>query len=98
MVKVNGMNTDSTLTYGSYLRIDELLGLQHELSDPPHHDELLFIIIHQVYELWFRQMLHEIEAAMRNLAADEPLKVSKQFRRIHASNGCSSSKSMCSKR
>jgi tryptophan 2,3-dioxygenase len=79
-----GMDTDAALTYGSYLRIDELLGLQHERSDPPHHDELLFIIIHQVYELWFRQMLHEIEAAIRNLAANAPLRVHKQFRRIHA--------------
>jgi tryptophan 2,3-dioxygenase len=78
------MATDQALTYGSYLRIDELLELQHVRSDPPHHDELLFIIIHQVYELWFRQMLHEIEAAMRNLATGELLKVSKQFRRIHA--------------
>ena len=78
------MDTDSALTYGSYLRVDELLSLQHERSSPPHHDELLFIIIHQVYELWFRQMLHEIEAAMRNLAAGELLRVAKQFRRIHA--------------
>jgi tryptophan 2,3-dioxygenase len=78
------MHSEPALTYGSYLRIDELLDLQHERSDPPHHDELLFIIIHQVYELWFRQMLHEIEAAMQNLSAGEPLKVSKQFRRIHA--------------
>lgn len=77
------MDTDRELTYGSYLRIDELLALQHPRSNPPHHDELLFIIIHQVYELWFRQMLHEIEAAMRNLGTDELLKVSKGFRRIH---------------
>ncbi len=72
------------LTYGSYLRVDDLLTLQHPQSDPPHHDELLFIIIHQVYELWFRQMLHELEAVMRSLAADELLHVAKAFRRIHA--------------
>jgi tryptophan 2,3-dioxygenase len=72
------------LTYGSYLQVDELLALQQPQSDPPHHDELLFIIIHQVYELWFRQMLHEIEAAMRNLAQDELLHAHKNFRRIHA--------------
>jgi len=78
------MKTDPALTYGSYLRIDELLSLQREQSDPPHHDELLFIIIHQVYELWFRQLLHEIEAAMRNLGADDLLRAGKQFRRIHA--------------
>jgi tryptophan 2,3-dioxygenase len=78
------MDTDRALTYGSYLRIDELLDLQHPRSNPPHHDELLFIIIHQVYELWFRQLLHEIEAAMRNLGTEDLLKVSKRFRRIHA--------------
>jgi tryptophan 2,3-dioxygenase len=74
----------ATLTYGSYLKVDELLSLQQPQSDPPEHDELLFIIIHQVYELWFRQMLHEIEAAMRHLRSDDPLKVQKNFRRIHA--------------
>jgi tryptophan 2,3-dioxygenase len=74
----------SPLTYSSYLKIDELLALQHPQSDPPEHDELLFIIIHQVYELWFRQMLHEIEAAVRHLNSDELLKVQKNFRRIHA--------------
>jgi tryptophan 2,3-dioxygenase len=78
------MKTGAPLTYGSYLRVDELLALQQPLGDPPHHDELLFIIIHQVYELWFRQMLHEIEAAMRNLNANDLLKVGKNFRRIHA--------------
>jgi tryptophan 2,3-dioxygenase len=72
------------LTYGSYLKVDELLALQLPQSEPAHHDELLFIIIHQVYELWFRQMLHEIEAAMRNLASDDLLRVQKNFRRIHA--------------
>jgi tryptophan 2,3-dioxygenase len=72
------------LTYGSYLKIDELLSIQQPQSDPPHHDEMLFIVIHQVYELWFKQMLHEIEAAMRNLAADDLLRVQKNFRRIRA--------------
>jgi tryptophan 2,3-dioxygenase len=45
------------LTYGSYLALDEVLGAQRPLSD--EHDELLFIVIHQVYELWFKQLLHE---------------------------------------
>jgi tryptophan 2,3-dioxygenase len=76
--------SDGKLTYGSYLRIEELLSLQTPRSEPAHHDELLFIVIHQVYELWFRQMLHEIEAAIRHLNADEVLKVAKNFRRIHA--------------
>jgi tryptophan 2,3-dioxygenase len=48
-------------TYSEYLKIDELLRLQHPLSDGPEHDELLFIVIHQVYELWFKQVLHELD-------------------------------------
>ena len=51
------------LTYGSYLRLPTLLDAQHLESDPPAHDELLFITIHQVYELWFQQLLHEAGAA-----------------------------------
>jgi tryptophan 2,3-dioxygenase len=54
------------LTYGSYLRLPQLLDAQHlesgEGDQPPAHDELLFITIHQVYELWFQQLLHEAEA------------------------------------
>ncbi len=50
------------LTYGSYLRLPQLLDAQRLESDPPAHDELLFITIHQVYELWFKQLLHEVTA------------------------------------
>ena len=50
------------LTYGSYLRVSQLLDQQHLESNPPAHDELLFITVHQVYELWFQQLLHELEA------------------------------------
>ncbi len=50
------------LTYGNYLRLPQLLDAQHLESDPPAHDELLFITIHQVYELWFQQLLHEVDA------------------------------------
>ena len=74
----------ASLTYGSYLKVPELLALQQPLSDPPHHDELLFIEIHQVYELWFKLMLHELDAAVRFLDADDLLKVAKAFRRILA--------------
>jgi tryptophan 2,3-dioxygenase len=70
------------LSYGSYLQVDKLLSLQQPLSSPPHHDEMLFIIIHQVYELWFKQLLHEIEAVMRDLAAGDLLRVAKHFRRM----------------
>jgi len=50
------------LTYGSYLRVPKLLSQQVLASDPPAHDELLFITVHQVYELWFKQLLHELES------------------------------------
>lgn len=49
------------LTYVSYLKLNELLELQHAQSNPEEHDELLFIVVHQVYELWFKLMLHELE-------------------------------------
>jgi tryptophan 2,3-dioxygenase len=49
------------VTYSSYLKIDELLRLQQPLSDGPEHDEMLFIVIHQVYELWFKELLHELD-------------------------------------
>lgn len=57
----------SEVSYSSYLKIEELLSLQKPLSDGPEHDEMLFIIIHQSYELWFASMLHEMEAAQRAL-------------------------------
>ena len=57
------------LTYGSYLRLPQLLDAQHLESDPPAHDELLFITIHQVYELWFQQLLHEAQTARDALVA-----------------------------
>ncbi|MFN0124005.1 MAG: tryptophan 2,3-dioxygenase [Blastocatellia bacterium] len=55
------------VSYGAYLRVGDLISLQHPLSDPPQHDELLFIVIHQTYELWFRQLLHELDAVIANL-------------------------------
>ena len=58
---------DKALTYTNYLRVDELLDLQTPVSDGPEHDELLFITIHQVYELWFKQILHESAALQLTL-------------------------------
>jgi tryptophan 2,3-dioxygenase len=55
------------LSYGSYLEVAELLDLQHPQSSPPHHDELLFIIVHQTYELWFKELLHDLDAVVANL-------------------------------
>jgi aminocarboxymuconate-semialdehyde decarboxylase len=57
------------LTYSSYLKVPELLSLQDMQSSPPHHDELLFIITHQTYELWFKELLHDLDAVVANLSA-----------------------------
>ena len=54
----------SLLSYNEYLKVPDLLKLQNTLSDPTSHDELLFIIIHQTYELWFKQLLHELDACI----------------------------------
>ena len=63
--------THPALTYASYLKIDELLSLQQPRSDGPEHDEMLFIVIHQVYELWFKQVLWELDHAVDLLDADD---------------------------
>ena len=55
---------NAPLSYNKYLKVRELLSLQETLSDPLSHDELLFIIIHQTYELWFKQILHELDATI----------------------------------
>jgi tryptophan 2,3-dioxygenase len=68
--KMGEMDQDALsqqLTYSSYLRVPELIKLQCPQSSPQHHDELLFIVIHQTYELWFKQLLHELDAVAGNL-------------------------------
>ena len=64
-------NFDSALTYTSYLAVDELLKLQRPLSAGPEHDEMLFIIIHQTYELWFKQLIHEFQEAQSALESGD---------------------------
>ncbi len=59
------------LTYADYLHLDELLDLQDPRSTPPEHDEMLFIVIHQVYELWFKLLLHEIEKIKQDFSAND---------------------------
>ena len=78
------MMSDNTAaaTYGSYLKIDELLSLQQPRSDGPEHDEMLFIIIHQVYELWFKELLHEFDHVMQLLEADESHRSQHTLKRI----------------
>ena len=68
MSKTYGEN--APLSYNKYLRVQDLINLQDCLSDPAHHDELLFITVHQAYELWFKQVLHELDAAIQFLSED----------------------------
>jgi tryptophan 2,3-dioxygenase len=69
------------LTYGGYLKLRELTALQQLHSDPPQHDETLFIIIHQVYELWFKQLLHEVDVIIEHLNRNESLSAHRLVRR-----------------
>src|SRR3954452_15958793 len=71
------------LSYGSYLRVPELLEQQVLVSDPAAHDELLFITVHQVYELWFKQMLHELTAARDRMLAGDAYLPRKALQRVH---------------
>ena len=59
------------MTYAGYLQLDQLLAAQKPLSEPVHHDEMLFIIQHQTTELWFKLLLHELRAAIRYVQADD---------------------------
>ncbi|HEU5050151.1 MAG TPA: tryptophan 2,3-dioxygenase family protein [Gemmatimonadales bacterium] len=76
-------DSEQKLTYGGYLRVDELVALQQLRSSPAQHDETLFIIIHQVYELWFKQLLHELDAIVKLIDADELLGALRLLRRCH---------------
>ncbi len=70
------------VTYGSYLKIDELLELQQPRSEGPEHDEMLFIVIHQVYELWFKELLHELDRVMQLLRTDDAVRAQHTLKRI----------------
>src|ERR687888_1453962 len=76
------MNTDPAVTYSTYLKIDELLSLQQPRSAGPEHDEMLFIIIHQVYELWFKELLHELDRVLALLTADDSARAQHTLKRI----------------
>src|SRR5256885_6533025 len=75
-------DTRAAATYESYLRIDDLLALQQPLSAGPEHDETLFIVIHQVYELWFKQMVHELRYLRAALAAQDLARALATFKRV----------------
>jgi tryptophan 2,3-dioxygenase len=69
------------LTYSDYLHLDQLLDLQKPRSDPPEHDELLFIIVHQAYELWFKLLLHELDRIKAELSANSLYPAISTFKR-----------------
>jgi tryptophan 2,3-dioxygenase len=71
-----------SVTYANYLQLDELLSLQQPRADGPEHDELLFIVIHQVYELWFKELLHELDRVADLLRGDEPHRAQHTLKRI----------------
>jgi len=73
---------NAPLSYNKYLRVPELIDLQTCLSTPAHHDELLFITVHQAYELWFKQILHEIDAALRLMGEDGAGEAALAMRRV----------------
>ena len=75
---------DRRLSYGSYLRVPELIQLQTLQSDPPAHDELLFITVHQVYELWFKQLLFELEGVRDAMLGGRAGRARHLLGRVHA--------------
>src|SRR5438552_6976530 len=78
----NDYGKHTTLSYNKYLKVPDLIGLQECLSDPVHHDELLFITIHQAYELWFKQILHELDAASVTMNEDRLAAAAHTMRRV----------------
>jgi tryptophan 2,3-dioxygenase len=78
----NEYGQNAPLSYNKYLKVPELIELQETLSVPTSHDELLFIIIHQTYELWFKQMLHEIDAILGWLSEDRIFRANHALRVI----------------
>lgn len=76
--------SDAEINYGSYLALDELLSLQRPRSSPEHPDELLFIIVHQASELWFKLILHELEALSTRLNESDTLGALGAVKRVNA--------------
>ncbi|TCP63940.1 tryptophan 2,3-dioxygenase [Baia soyae] len=73
-------NFRNDMTYGDYLRLDQILDAQHPLSN--HHDELLFVVIHQTSELWMKQMIHELQAAIQHIVSDNISSALKMLSRV----------------
>lgn len=81
---MNEYGKDAPLSYNKYLKVPELIELQETLSEPTSHDELLFIVIHQTYELWFKQILHEIDATRGWLREGRAFRVNHSLRAVTA--------------
>ena len=81
---MNNYGANPPLSYNEYLKVNELTGLQKTLSEPTSHDELLFIIIHQTYELWFKQILHEIDASINWLKEDRTFRANHSLKTVAA--------------
>lgn len=73
---------DKKLTYSTYLKVGDLIGLQKPLAEPPVHDEMLFIVVHQAYELWFKLVLFEMDSLVEHLGRDHLLAASRLLDRI----------------
>jgi tryptophan 2,3-dioxygenase len=71
-----------SLTYATYLHLDELLKLQQPRSNPPEHDEMIFIVVHQAYELWFKLQLHELEKIQRDFRGKRTYDAIAGFKRV----------------
>lgn len=82
LIMTNEYGKQAPLSYNKYLRVPDLIGLQECLSGPEHHDELLFITVHQAYELWFKQILHEVDAAMVMMTGDRLPSAARTLRRV----------------
>ena len=78
----NNYGDNPPLSYNKYLRVQDLINLQDCLSDPAHHDELLFITVHQAYELWFKQILHELDAAIQFMEDDRVPAATRAVKRV----------------
>lgn len=80
----NEYGNNPPLSYNKYLRVQDLINLQDCLSTPAHHDELLFITVHQAYELWFKQILHELDAAIQLVEEDRVPAATRAVNRVVA--------------
>src|SRR6187399_2959991 len=75
-------DSEASVTYQSYLHLDTLLSLQVPRSEGPEHDEMLFIVIHQMYELWFKEVLHELQHVADLFSSDKPHRAQHTLKRV----------------